>query len=237
MTIVSRLCINHLQSARVRREQYVGQWLPEPLLIDSHDPQDIVRIDETLSMALLVLLERLTPVERAVFLLHDVFGFKYAEIASTLAQDEANCRQILHRARQHVGTVRQRFTASPQEHHELLHRFVEAGRNGDLEGLIKLLSSDVVLTVDGGGIAAAIPTAIRGANKVARRAIAFATTLGKNLVIRAALINAEPGLISYANGKPFSVVVMNIRHGKIRAMYIVINPQKLSHLPTLDEAS
>jgi RNA polymerase sigma-70 factor, ECF subfamily len=237
VTIISRLCINHLQSARVQREQYVGQWLPEPLITDPEDdPLGVIRVDESLSMALLVLLERLTPVERAVFLLHEVFSFKYAEIAKSLGQSEANCRQILHRARQHVGVMRRRFKASSRDHRELLDRFLEASRNGDMDGLISLLSSDVVLHSDGGGKAIAVPNVIRGADKVSRGMTAGARLLPKNLVSRTALINGEPGVIGYLDGKPFSVVILDIRDDRIQAIYIVTNPQKLSHLPELDAA-
>src|ERR1700739_3984761 len=140
VTIISRLCMNHLQSARVQREEYVGQWLPEPLLTDpKNDPLKALKIDESLSMPFLVLLERLTPVERAVFLLHEVFDYKHSEIAEVLGQSEANCRQILRRARQHVGVVGRRFKASAQESNDLLERFLQATRKGDMEGLVALL--------------------------------------------------------------------------------------------------
>src|SRR5258705_1146680 len=127
VTIISRLCINHLQSARVRREEYVGQWLPEPLVTDpGSDPFGIVKVDESLSMAFLVLLERLTPIERAVFLLREVFEYDYSEIAAVLGQSEVNCRQILRRARQHVSEMRPRFEAPEQKHEELLRVFLDA---------------------------------------------------------------------------------------------------------------
>ena len=161
ITIISRLCINHLQSARAQREEYVGQWLPEPIVTGpGSDPLEIVRIDESLSMAFLVMLERLTPVERAVFLLREVFAYEYAEIAAILSQSEANCRQILSRAKQHVGTMRPRFKTSQRKKRELLERFFKATSSGDMEGLVALLASDVVLHSDGGGKAAAAPNLI-----------------------------------------------------------------------------
>src|SRR5258708_6434437 len=144
VTIVSRLCINHLQSARVQREEYVGQWLPEPIVSDpgSDPPGNIrsgnIRIDESLSMAFLVMLERLTPMERAVLLLRDVFDYEYAEIASVIGQTEVNCRQILRRARQHVDAKQARFKASTQEQNDLLERFLQATGSGDLDGLVAL---------------------------------------------------------------------------------------------------
>src|ERR1700716_1996127 len=132
VTIISRLCINHLQSARVQREEYVGEWLPEPIMTGpGSDPFGIIRMDESLSMAFLVLLERLTPVERAVFLLREVFEYEYSEIASVLGQSEVNCRQILRRARQHVSAMRPRFEVSERKHNDLLERFLQAVGNGD----------------------------------------------------------------------------------------------------------
>src|SRR5438270_1414191 len=152
VTIISRLCINHLQSARVQREEYVGQWLPEPLVTDpASDPFGIIKVDESLSMAFLVLLERLTPIERAVFLLREVFEYEYSEIAAVLAQSEVNCRQILRRARQHVSAMRPRFKVPEQKRDDLLKLFLEAIGTGEMSGLIDLLADDVVLHSDGGG--------------------------------------------------------------------------------------
>src|ERR1700674_3003223 len=143
VTVITRLCINQLQSARVRREEYVGEWLPEPLVTDpGSDPLGVLKVDESLSMAFLLLLERLTPMERAVFLLREVFEYEYEEIAKVLGQSELNCRQILRRARQHVGDIRRRFDASAREHNDLLKRFLQAVRKGEIKGLVELLSSD-----------------------------------------------------------------------------------------------
>ena len=236
VTVVSRLCINHLQSARVRREQSVGQWLPEPLVTEPQDdPLGVLRVDESLSMALLVLLERLTPVERAVFLLREVFGFTYAEIAKSLGQSEGNCRQIFHRARGHVGDMHRHFEASSQKHHELLERFLAAARSGDVDRLVELLSSEVVLHIDGGS-AAPVPNVIRGADKVARGLLAGARRLPENLVLHTATINGEAGIISYHDGRPFSVVILDIRAARIHGVFIVNDRDKLSHLPALDDA-
>jgi RNA polymerase sigma-70 factor, ECF subfamily len=235
VTIVSRLCINHLQSARVQREEYVGQWLPEPLVTDpGTDPFGIIRVDESLSMAFLVLLERLTPVERAVFLLREVFEYDYSEIAAVLGQNEANCRQILRRARQHVTAARPRFAAPEQRHNDLLQHFLEAVETGDTEGLVALLSNDVVLHSDGGGKAVAVPNAVRGADKVVRGILGGLKRLvPKTLVRRLVHVNGEPGLVNYLNGKPHSVLTIHAVGGRIRSIYIVTNPEKLSHLPDL----
>src|SRR6267143_4299873 len=235
VTIISRLCINHLQSARVRREEYVGQWLPEPIVTDpGSDPFGIIKVDESLSMAFLVLLERLTSIERAVFLLREIFEYEYSEIASILGQSEANCRQILRRARQHVSEARPRFRASSEERSNLLERFLRATSQGDMNALVDLLASDVVLHSDGGGKALAVPNLIAGANNVARGILGSLEKLvPRNLLTRIAAINGQPGIVSYLNGKPHSVLTLDTSEGRIRAIYVLTNPEKLAHLPDL----
>jgi RNA polymerase sigma-70 factor, ECF subfamily len=235
VTIISRLCINHLQSARVQREEYVGQWLPEPIVTSpGSDPLEIVRIDESLSMAFLVMLERLTPVERAVFLLREVFEYEYSEIAVVLGQSEANCRQILGRAKRHVNAMRPRFKTSPRKKSDLLERFLKATTSGDMEGLVALLSNDVVLHSDGGGKGTAVPNLIQGADNVARGIFGgLQRIVPKNLVRRVMEINGEPGVVSYLDGKPHSVLTLGAGEGRIHAIYILTNPEKLAHLPGL----
>jgi RNA polymerase sigma-70 factor (ECF subfamily) len=237
VTIISRLCINHLQSARVQREEYVGQWLPEPIVTGpGSDPLAVIRVDESLSMAFLVLLERLTPVERAVFLLREVFEYDYSDIAAVLSQSEANCRQILRRARQHVSAMRPRFKASSQKQSDLLERFLQAAGSGDLDGLVGLLADDVVLHSDGGGKAIAVPNVVHGVDNVTRGILGGLRKLvPKDVVRRLAQINGTPGVVSYLHGKPFSVLTLDEVEGRIRAIYIVTNPEKLSHLPDLAE--
>ena len=233
VTIVSRLCINHLQSARVQRETYVGEWLPEPLVTDpGSDVLRIAQVDESVSMAMLLLLERLTPVERAVFLLGEIFEYPHAEIAGMLGLSEANCRQLLKRARQHVRMERPRFSASGRQHTDLLERFHRAAGNGDMDGLLALLSSDVVMHTDGGGKASALPLPIYGPDKVARAGI-FGLTKLKTMspLQRIVEINGEPGIVSYVEGRPQSVFTIEVNEGRIRAIYIVTNPEKLSRLP------
>jgi RNA polymerase sigma-70 factor (ECF subfamily) len=235
VTITSRLCLNHLQSARVQREEYIGEWLPEPILTDPNsDPLRALKIDESLSMAFLVLLERLTPIERAVFLLHEVFKYKHTEIAEILGQSEANCRQVLRRARQHVGAVGRRFKASTQENNDLLDRFLQATRTGDMDGLLALLARDVVLHSDGGGKAIALPKQIKGADKVARGILrSMQKTVPRDLVGHVAEINGKAAVIGYVQGKPFSVVSVNVNKGRIKDVFVVTNPDKLSRLPDL----
>jgi RNA polymerase sigma-70 factor, ECF subfamily len=233
VTVVSRLCINHLQSARVQRETYVGEWLPEPIVTEpGSDVSRIAQVDESVSMAMLLLLERLTPVERAVFLLGEIFDYTHAEIAGMLGISEANCRQLLRRARQHVRVERPRFSASGREHTELLERFYRAAGSGDMDGLVALLSSDVVMHTDGGGKANALPLPIYGPAKVARASV-FGLTKLKTLhpLQRIVEINGEPGIVSYVEGRPQSVFTIEVNDGRIRAIYIVTNPEKLSHLP------
>jgi RNA polymerase sigma-70 factor (ECF subfamily) len=235
VTVVSRLCINHLQSARVRREEYVGQWLPEPIITGSEaDPLTAARTGESLSMAFLVLLERLTPMERAVFLLREVFEYEYAEIAGVLGQSEANCRQILRRAKQHVAEMRPRFRASAERRDELLQQFLQATSKGDLTELLALLSQDAVLHSDGGGKAPAVPNLVHGAANVARAILGGLKKLvPPNMVSRITRINGEAGVVSYVNGRAFSVLTLDSMDGRIHGIFIVTNPEKLSRLPAL----
>jgi RNA polymerase sigma-70 factor (ECF subfamily) len=237
VTIVSRLCVNHLQSARVQREQYVGQWLPEPIVTGAEgDPLGIIKIDESLSMAFLVLLERLTPVERAVFLLREVFEYEYSEIASVLGQTEANCRQILRRARQHVGAMRPRFRTPPQKRDALMESFLAAINTGAMDGLMILLTEDVVLHSDGGGKGVAVPNLVRGIDKVARGILGSLDRLiPKNLVWTLTGINGQSGLINYLDGVPHSVLTIDIKGDRIQAIYVITNPEKLSRLPELSQ--
>ena len=233
VTIVSRLCINQLQSARARREEYVGEWLPEPLVTEpGTNAAGIVQVDESVSMALLLLLERLTPAERAVFLLHEVFDYKHAEIAETLALTQSNSRQLLRRAQQHVRLARPRFRAPTVEHRQLLERFSSAARQGDMDHLISLLASDVVMHTDGGGRAAALRLPIYGPVNVAQASVhGFRRLLSLDVRQRFVEINGQPGIVSYQDGRPQSVFTFEAKDGRIQAIYIVTNPEKLTHLP------
>jgi RNA polymerase sigma-70 factor, ECF subfamily len=235
VTVATRLCINELSSARARREQYFGQWLPEPLLTGSATEfTRIPGIDGSLSMAFLVLLERLSPLERAVFLLHEVFDYEYSEIAAMVSRSEGNCRQIFRRAKQHIVDGRPRFEASQSEREELLRQFLETSRRGDLDALVKLLAKDVVLYTDGGGKATAVPNPVYGADAVARFFILGSKKLLPSTIIRRfAEINGQPGVITYHNGKVFGVLSVDIEEGRIRKIYIVRNPEKLTHLSEL----
>lgn len=230
--VVTRLCIDHLRSAKVRREQYVGPWLPEPLLTDeSLDVAETLDLDETLSMAFLVLLEKLTPVERAVFLLREVFDYDYGEISRIVGKSEANCRQIARRARDSVAARRPRFEVSTEQEERLVGRFVEACQSGDMEGLLALLSEDVILWSDGGGKAHAALNPIRGSDRVARFLLGILSKVPSGFSARTTKVNDEPGILGYESGRPTSVTTLEVAEGRIRAIRIVVNPEKLRTLP------
>ena len=235
VTVISRLCINHLQSARVQREEYPGHWLPEPLVTAAGgDAAEKASVEDSLSMAFLVMLERLTPPERAVFLLREVFDYDYSEIGAIVDQSEANCRQILRRARQHVAEMRPRFKASPEQRQQLLTDFLQATATGDLDRLVALLASDAVLHSDGGGKAPAVPNLVHGADRVARALLGGLRKLVPgDLTNRMAQINGDPGIVSYSRGRAFSVLTLEIDQERIQAVYIVTNPEKLAHLEPL----
>jgi RNA polymerase sigma-70 factor (ECF subfamily) len=233
ITIVSRLCINYLESARVRREEYVGEWLPEPLVTEAtRESPDAVEAGEAVSMALLLLLERLSPSERAVFLLQEIFGYKHAEIAAALGLSEANCRQLLRRARHHVQKARPRFKSSPDEHLALLLRFRQAAESGDMEQLLTMLSDDVVFHSDGGGKAPSLPKPLYGRTNVAKVIVHGSRRFGPQDYTRKIVsIHGQPAVVSYRDGKPQAVFTIEARDGRVEAIYIISNPEKLRHLP------
>jgi RNA polymerase sigma-70 factor, ECF subfamily len=235
VTIVSRLCINHLQSARVQREEYFGQWLPEPLLTaPALQTGNVHEIDDSLSMAFLVMLERLNPVERATLLLHDVFDYDYSEIATILARNEAACRQTLRRARQRVEDGRPRFTVSPEEGEQLMRRFLEATASGDMGNLMTLLSTDIVLYSDGGGKAAAVPNIIDTPERVAALILgARKKFVPEREIRRIVQINGRPGVVGYVDGRARSVLTVDVDNGLVSRIYIITNPEKLRAIPEL----
>lgn len=234
VTVITRLCINQSQSARVKREQYFGYWLPEPLLTGTGVEPPMPGIDGSLSMAFLILLERLSPMERAIFLLREVFDYEYREIAAMVGESEANCRQVLRRARQHVTEDRPRFEASKERRERLLQQFLETTKQGDMQGLLALLSEDVVLYTDGGGKASAVPNPVYGADHVARFFLAAPGKLMPGDAVRCfAEINGQPGIVAFHEGKVYGVLTLDVADGRIRNIYIVRNPDKLKRLPNL----
>jgi RNA polymerase sigma-70 factor, ECF subfamily len=228
-TIVTRLCIDHLRSARVRREEYVGPWLPEPILA-ADAPEEPVEMAESLSMAFLVLLESLTPAERAALLLREVFDYEYAEVAAILGKTEANCRQLVRRARERIAEGRPRFDASREERERMTERFMAACATGDLEGLVGLLSADAALYSDGGGKVRAARNPIFGADRVARFMVGITRKAPAGLRVRPAIVNGEIGLVATIDGETNSVVTFRFGASTIDAIYIVNNPDKLAHV-------
>jgi RNA polymerase sigma-70 factor (ECF subfamily) len=228
-TVTTRLAINHVQSARVRRESYVGTWLPEPLVTDA-ESEGIQHAEtaDSLSMAFLVLLETLGPVERAVFLLREVFDYGYDEIAAIVGKNEDNCRQIGVRARRQIEAKKPRFEASRKKREELSRRFFDAVVAGDTEGLIRLLAADVVAYGDGGGKARAFPRPIYGREKVAR------LLRGKRLAVASINhvdVNGQPGaLLLDSDGRLLAVVALDIADGLVQTVRAVSNPDKLRRL-------
>jgi RNA polymerase sigma-70 factor (ECF subfamily) len=230
-SVVTRLCIDQLRSARVQREQYVGPWLPEPLPTEPAPNA----VDESLSMAFLVLLESLTPTERAVFLLREVFDYDYGEISRFVGKSEANCRQIARRARQSVAARRPRFERSAEQEERLVERFLEACASGDMDGLVSLLSDDITLWSDGGGRVRAALNPIYGSDRVGRFLLGILREVPPDFVTRQGQINGEPGIVGYAGGHPMGVLTLDILDGRIRAIRIVVNPEKLRAVPPLLE--
>ncbi len=230
-TIITRLCIDRLRSAQVQREQYIGPWLPEPIVTDlSADPNYRVELTDSLTMAFLVILERLTPVERAVFILREVFDLSYDEIGQVVEKNTANCRQIACRARQHVSKSQSRFPTSPEQHYQLTQQFVKTCRQGDMEGLLRLLAEDIVLWSDGGGQVVAALKPIRGAAKVAgflraihRRQQKLDLHVGLALV----QVNGQPGIQFLTDGQVETIAALAITNHKIQSLYLIRNPDKL----------
>ena len=224
-TVVTRLSIDELRSARSRRETYVGPWLPEPLVTDSRPG------DESVSMALLVTLEALSPVERAVFLLHDVFDYGYDEIAEIVGKTRENCRQLAVRARRHVETRRPRFEPSREQREALAARFFEAIREGDLDGLVTLLAEDAVATGDGGGKAAARKTPLHGGAKIARFMLGLMRLAERDhYEFDFREVNGRPGALIRQDGRVISALSLEIADGRVTEFLSVANPDKLHHL-------
>lgn len=231
-TIATRLAIDVLRSARAQRETYVGSWLPEPLVDAEGDASRRVEDDETISLAFLVLLERLGPVERAVLVLRDAFDYSFAEIATIVDRTDANCRQIHGRARRRIEDDRPRFDADPAQRRALADRFVAAARDGDIAGLVALLAADVVLVGDGGGIARSIPRPMVGADRVARALAGFwSTAADLGIRLAAVWVNGQPGFrATAADGGTVNVLAIDVFDGRIVRLHSMLNPEKLAHL-------
>jgi RNA polymerase sigma-70 factor (ECF subfamily) len=231
-TITTRLAIDQLRSARVRRETYTGSWLPEPLVSTDDDPATAVERSDTLSMAFLLVLERLSPVERAVFLLREVFEYDYDEIARIVDKTPANCRQILTRARDRVRRSAPRFEPSRERRQELAQRFFAACRAGDLAGLESVLAQDVAFHGDGGGKVSAIAKPVSGRLQVTRFLLGLMRQAEQQQVtLEPVLVNGQPGAKAVdADGQVIAVLALQIVDGVIESVYNVLNPDKLRHL-------
>jgi RNA polymerase sigma-70 factor (ECF subfamily) len=230
---VTRLCIDSLESAKSRREQYVGPWLPEPVLGEgAMAASDATELAQDISMALMMALERLSPAERAAFLLHDVFDADYAELAETLQRSEAACRQLVSRARAHVKAARPRYEPSGDEHTRVVRAFGEAISRGDVDGLREVLSDDAVLYPDGGGRIVSALRPIRGADRVARFVFGVLTKfpLSAEAKVLEVAVNGAPGFYIEDQGRPVQTIAFDVQNGRIAAMYIVRNPEKLARL-------
>ena len=245
-TAVTRLGINHLRSARVRRETYVGDWLPEPVVVpaDGPGPAEHAELADSLSMAFLVLLEALSPLERAVFMLREVFEYGYPEVARITGKTEVNCRQIFARARQRIAAGgRGRDRAAPlarrAEGEELARRFFEAAAGGDMDALLGMLAPDVVLHADGGGKAQVIGKPLAGRQPVMRLLVSLlrrGRAVGASL--RLAWVNGQPGAVLYdAEGRVVSVIELDVADGVVQAINSVVNPDKLGHLGPVSDVA
>ncbi|HEY4852080.1 MAG TPA: RNA polymerase sigma-70 factor [Streptosporangiaceae bacterium] len=237
--VVTRISIDVLRSARVRREEYTGPWFPEPLLTDPYeDPERSAELADSLSMAALLLLERLSPLERAVFVLKEVFGFGFPAIASAVGRSEAACRQLAVRARRHMDAGRPRFEADRREREKLAARFFDALREGDIDGLREVLAADVQMVGDGGGKAPQLARSIIGTDNVARvLASIFPWLVRIDVTVQPHQVNGQPGAIFRdRDGKVLNTLALDILDGQIQMIRSVINPDKLGHLGPVADA-
>ena len=228
VSTVTRLSIDRLRKASAERKAYTGPWLPEPLFgSPPRSPEEQLELASDLSMAFMVLLERLAPAERAAFLLHDVFDCDYPEIARVLRKSEAACRQVVHRARERVRRDRRRFQAGEEDRRRLIEKFMEASKAGDEATLLSLFAEDATLTSDGGGVVPAARKVVTGRRRIVRLFIVVARKLGGRLSQAVLPINGEPGLVTFVDGAPFSATSFETDGRSILALYSILNPEKL----------
>ena len=227
-TVLTRICLDRLKSAQHQRETYVGPWLPEPLLGDDVDPADIAGTTDTLTFAFLVVLERLSPAERAAFLLHDVFGFEHAEIAAMLERSPAAVRQLAARARRHLADARPRYEQDVTRRRQVAEAFTAATVGGDLERLMEVLAPDVTFVSDGGGVVIAARKPLHGARQVANTLLKFAAQRTDKHTVDACEINSMPGFLIWEGTAIHSVWTLQIADDHVAAIHVVRNPHKLS---------
>jgi RNA polymerase sigma-70 factor (ECF subfamily) len=237
--VVTRVSIDVLRSARVRREEYAGPWFPEPLLTDPYqDPERSAELADSVSMAALLLLERLTPLERAVFVLREVFGFGFPEVAAAVERSEAACRQLAGRARRHMDLGRPRFEADRREREELAARFFHALRDGDVDGLREVLAADVQMVGDGGGKAPAFDKAVVGADNVARVLVLIFPVLARiDARVEPREVNGQPGaILRDRDDRVVGTLMLDVLGGRIQTIRSVVNPDKLRHVGPVADA-
>jgi RNA polymerase sigma-70 factor (ECF subfamily) len=226
VSVATRLSIDRLRKGAAEREKYTGPWLPEPLFGDP-SPEERLELASDISVAFMALLERLAPVERAAFLLHDVFDCDYPEIARVLRKNEAACRQTVHRARERVRSDRRRFRASEDEYRRLIEKFTEAANAGDEATLLSLFAEDATLTSDGGGVVPAARKIIHGRKRIARLFLVLARKFRGRLTQTILTINGEPGLLTLLDGAPLTTTSFETDGTRFTALYNILNPEKL----------
>ncbi|HWS91597.1 MAG TPA: RNA polymerase sigma-70 factor [Mycobacterium sp.] len=236
--LVTRQALNALRADARRREEYVGPWLPEPLLLDDQDPSADVVLAESVSMAMLVLLETLSPDERAVFVLREVFGFDYSEIAEAVGKPAPTIRQVAHRAREHVRARRKRFDAvNPERNAEITAQFLETAASGDVQALMAMLAPDATWTADSGGIVSAARRPVVGADRVARAIAGLLQKAGSTLNVQMVICNSAPAVLLYLGEQLEGVITVEIADDKITNFYVMRNPEKLAALATARDIS
>jgi RNA polymerase sigma-70 factor (ECF subfamily) len=228
-TVITRICIDELRQARRQRESYVGVWLPEPIVTDDMSARMVQH--EVLSITLLHVLETLTPLQRAVFLLRQVFDYEYAEIAHMVQKSTVHCRQLMWQARHALSVNRQHDSPQVKQHSLIVHQFLDAYERGDMESLLSVFAHDVALYTDGGGKAKAARKPLYGAKKAARFLLAVKPKAQETFVYCLAHINGQPGIIKYQKEAPFSVWAFDIAEQKIREINVIVNPEKLRRIP------
>ena len=228
-TVVTRLSIDHLKSARARRERYVGPWIPEPVVADhAPDASEAAELSDSLSTAFLMVLESLTPAERAAFLLREVFGYEYREIADLLRTKEANVRQLVHRAKQRIGERRRRFEANKEKQRELLGRFLLAISTGEVTALAEILAEDAVCYTDGGGEVRAARRPIHGPDKIARFLSGITRRGPTNVESQVIEANGAPAVLLRTEDGPYGLITADTAQDKVQTIYILVNPKKLA---------
>jgi len=234
VAVTTRLSIDRLRHSVVERQRYVGHWLPEPLVTASQPPDRRAELASDLSMAFLVLLERLAPEERAAFLLREVFDADYPEIARVLERSEPACRQMVHRARERVRTDRARFPVARETRERLLERFLEAVRSEDRESLLALVAEDATWTSDGGGVVSAIRRTVEGRDRIVRFVLGVERKWGAQVRHEIAWLNGEPAIVSFAGDQLFSTTSIDTDGERLVGFYRVMNPAKLKHVTTVN---